>query len=215
MTDTNDIPVNPEIPASLAGETAEAPGAVDVELQESLELEEERRPSFLRWLGETLLLVLVAFALAQGIKTFVVQPYIIPTGSMIPTIEIGDRVIAEKVSYRFGEPEPGDIVVLDDPAGQHPQLIKRVVAIGGQTIDIHDGNVYIDDVLFDEPYLTGVSTEVGSVMMPLTIPNDEIFVMGDNRPNSGDARFFGSLPVSTVKGRAVATYWPLDRLGGL
>jgi len=215
MTDPIGTPVNPDTSAVRTEEAPETPGAVDVELQDSIDLEEEKRPSFLRWLGETLLLVLVAFALAQGIKTYVVQPYIIPTGSMIPTIEIGDRVIAEKLSYHFGEPEPGDIVVLDDPAGQHPQLIKRVIAVGVQTIDIRGGNVYIDDVLLDEPYLTNVTTEVGTVMMPFTIPANEIFVMGDNRPNSGDARFFGSLPVSTVKGRAIATYWPLERLGGL
>lgn len=186
--------------------------------QMALEAEVEdvpQRASFARWLGETLLLVAVAFVLAQGIKTFVVQPYIIPTGSMEPTILIGDRVIAEKVSYRFGDPQPGDIVVLDDPAGQHPQLIKRVIAVGGQTIDIRDGLVYIDGEVLDEPYLVGVKTEVGTVIMPLTVPEGDIFVMGDNRPNSGDARYFGVLPVSTVKGRAIATYWPLDRLGGL
>ncbi|MDA3937672.1 MAG: signal peptidase I [Actinomycetota bacterium] len=224
MTEMNDIPhdegFSPESLDDTLGQTAGEFPDQDSTLDESVATEAyddhvEKRPSFLRWLGETLLLVAVAFVLAQGIKTFVVQPYIIPTGSMVPTIEIGDRVIAEKVSYRFGDPEPGDVVVIDDPAGQHPQLIKRVIAVGGQTIDIDDGKVFIDGVVLDEPYLVGVTTEVGTVIMPLTIPEGEIFVMGDNRPNSGDARYFGALPVSTVKARAVATYWPLDRLGGL
>ena len=101
--------------------------------------------SFGRWLIETVLLVALAFALAQGIKTFVVQPFVIPTGSMIPTIEIGDRVLAEKLTYRFsGEPQRGDIVVFDDPDASRPQLIKRVIAVEGETIDVLDGAVYVD-----------------------------------------------------------------------
>jgi signal peptidase I len=99
-----------------------------------------RETSFGRWLLETALLVVLAFVLAQGIKTFVVQPFVIPTGSMIPTIEEGDRVIAEKLTYRFfGEPEAGDVVVFDDPTGQNPQLIKRVIAVEGQTLDVREG----------------------------------------------------------------------------
>lgn len=177
-----------------------------------------KETSFGRWLLETALLVVLAFILAQGIKTFVVQPFVIPTGSMIPTIEEGDRVIAEKITYRFfGEPQAGDVVVFDDPTGQNPQLIKRVIAVGGQTIDLRDGLVYVDGEPLTEPYVHGQPTDIGSgaVSFPAEIPEDTVFVMGDNRPNSGDSRFFGPQPIENVHGRAVWTYWPLNRFGPL
>jgi signal peptidase I len=170
---------------------------------------------FGRWLLETIVMVAIAFLLAQGIKTYVVQPYVIPTGSMEPTILIGDRVLAEKITYHFREPGPGEIVVFDDPTGRHPQLIKRIIAVEGQTLDIADGRVIVDGEVLDEPYIDGVQTDVGTEMLPVTIPEGEIWVMGDNRPNSGDSRFLGSQPVTGVRGRAFATYWPLDRIGGL
>ncbi|MDH4139992.1 MAG: signal peptidase I [Coriobacteriia bacterium] len=177
----------------------------------------EEKPGLLRWLLETILMVALAFALAQGIKAFVVQPFVIPTGSMEPTIMTGDRVLAEKISYRFHDPRQGDIVVFDDPTGRHPQLIKRVVAISGQTVDIKDGTVYVDGHPLQEPYLHGLSTEPGgdSIEYPFTVPDGDIWVMGDNRPNSGDSRYLGPQPVSSVKGRAFAVYWPLSRIGGL
>jgi signal peptidase I len=177
-----------------------------------------RETSFGRWLLETALLVVLAFVLAQGIKTFVVQPFVIPTGSMIPTIEEGDRVIAEKLTYRFfGEPEAGDVVVFDDPTGQNPQLIKRVIAVEGQTLDVREGLVYVDEEQLSEPYVHGLPTDAGSgaVTFPMVIPDNEVFLMGDNRPNSGDSRFFGPQPIENVHGRAVWTYWPLDRFGPL
>jgi signal peptidase I len=176
----------------------------------------QEETSFVRWLVETILLVLAAFLLAQGIKTFVVQPFVIPTGSMIPTIEINDRVLAEKISYRFfRQPEQGDIVVFDDPTGAHPQLIKRVIAVGGQTVDIQDGAVYVDGKKLNEPYLHGVRTDPGSVPLPVKIPVGYVWLMGDNRPNSGDSRFIGPQPISAIRGRAVWTYWPLSRFGPL
>lgn len=172
--------------------------------------------SFGRWLIETVLLVALAFALAQGIKAFVIQPFVIPTGSMIPTIEIGDRVLADKIVFRFiREPQRGDIVVFDDPNGQHPQLIKRVIATEGQVVDVQDGRVFVDGEPIDEPYTHGKQTEPGSVPMPTTVPDGQVWLMGDNRPESGDSRFFGPRSVETVRGRAFWTYWPLNRFGTL
>ncbi len=177
----------------------------------------EEETSFVRWLVETILLVAAAFILAQGIKTFVVQPFVIPTGSMIPTIEIDDRVLAEKLTYRFSRgPEYEDIVVFKDPTGAHPQLIKRVIATEGQTVDIRDGTVYIDGKALEEPYLQGVRTEPeGTVSLPIKIPKGYVWVMGDNRPNSGDSRFIGPQQVAAIQGRAIWTYWPLTRFGPL
>ncbi len=187
---------------------------------DSVEIIEPDEPatggSILRWLLETAVLILLAFALAQGIKVFVIQPFVIPTGSMKPTIMEGDRVLAEKLSYRFSrEPRAGDIVVFDDPLDQHPQLIKRVIAVGGQTIDVSDDGVLVDGVLLDEPYAQGQPTIAGSIELPVTIPDEMVWLMGDNRPNSGDSRFFGPRPVNSIRGLAFWTYWPPDRFGVL
>ena len=176
---------------------------------------EKQKDSALRWILETVVLVGLAFLLAQGIKTFIVQPYIVPTGSMIPTIEIGDRLLAEKISYRFREPEVGEIVVFADPTGQHPALIKRVIATEGQTVDIRDGAVWVDGKLLAEPYVHGKVTDPGTVAMPVKVPEGSVWLMGDNRPNSGDSRFLGPQPLTAIKGRAVVTYWPPSRVGRL
>lgn len=168
-----------------------------------------------RWLVETAFLVAVAFVLAQGIKAFVVQPFVIPTGSMIPTIAIGDRILAEKISYRLREPEIGEVVVFKDPTGQHDQLIKRIIAMEGQTVDIRGGEVYIDGVRTREEYTHGKPTEIGTIPMPIKIPEGSVWLMGDNRPNSGDARFFGPQPLETIEGRALFTYWPPSSWGPL
>lgn len=175
----------------------------------------EKETSFVRWLLETAAMVAIAFLLAQGIKTYVVQPFVVPTGSMEPTIQINDRFLAEKLSYRFGDPERGDVVVFDDPTGVHPQLVKRVIALPGEEIDIHDGNVYIDGELLPEPYLVNVLTDPGTEPLPFTVPAGEVWVMGDNRPNSGDSRFIGAQPISAIQGRAFGIYWPVAHIGGL
>jgi len=175
----------------------------------------ERTPSFIRWLAELVLMVVLAFALASGIRTYVIQPYVIPTGSMIPTIEIGERVLANKFIYRFSDPQPGDVVVFDDPTETVPTLIKRVIAVGGQTVDIREQSVFVDGVKLEESYTFGKPTEPGDVMLPITIPEGEVWLMGDNRTNSHDARWFGPQPVTILRGRAFLRYWPLNRISGL
>lgn len=177
---------------------------------------ESERPAIARWLLETVLLLAVAFALAQGVKTFLVQPFVIPTGSMTPTIGIGDYVLAEKLTYRLaGAPSQGDIVVFDDPMSQHPQLIKRVIATEGQTVDVRDDKVYIDGELLAEPYVNGLPTTPGTIVTPLIVPTGYVWLMGDNRPNSGDSRYFGPRPAASVHGRAFWTYWPPAEFGPL
>ncbi len=176
---------------------------------------EEKDAGFMRWLLETAVMVAVAFLLAQGIKTYVVQPFVVPTGSMDPTIQIGDRFLAEKLSYRWGEPERGDVVVFDDPTGSHPQLVKRVIGLPGEEIDIHDGNVYIDGEILEEPYLVDVVTDPGTEPLPFVVPAGEVWLMGDNRPNSGDSRFIGAQPITAIQGRAFGIYWPISHIEGL
>lgn len=174
--------------------------------------------SFGRWLIETVLLVLLAFAIAFGIRTFVVEPFIVPTGSMIPTIQIGNRVLAEKITYRFVRPPRyGDIVVFPDPSGQHPHLIKRVIATAGQTVDFKDGKVVVDGHTLEEPYTHGLPSAplTPDYKFPYTVPAGDLWVMGDNRTNSGDSRVFGPIPVNAVQGHAIWTYWPLGAFGRL
>ena len=174
--------------------------------------------SFTRWLIETALLVLLAFALAFGIRTFIVEPFIVPTGSMIPTIQINNRVLAEKITFRFARPPRyGDIVVFPDPKGEHPHLIKRVIATGGQTIDLREGKVYVNGNELTEPYTHGQPSEqlTPEIGFPLKVPSDSVWVMGDNRTNSGDSRVFGPVAVKNVQGLAIWTYWPLSAFGSL
>lgn len=175
----------------------------------------EKPVSFGRWLAELVLMVALAFLLASGIRTFIVQPYVVPTGSMIPTIEIQDRIIASKFIYRFDEPKPGDIVVLDDPTGTVDTLVKRVIAVGGQTVDLQGGFVVVDGVVLDEPYTHGLPSEPMTQPMPYVVPEGFVWLMGDNRTNSADSRVFGAVPLSDIRGKAFVCYWPIDRMGAL
>ncbi len=181
---------------------------------------QQEETSIVRWLIETALLVLLAFALAQGIKSFVAQPFIIPTGSMQPTIELRNYVLAEKLSYRFSRrPQYKDIVVFKNPTRDPaaPILIKRCIAVGGQTVDLRDGKVYVDGKQLDEPYTRGrPSLPLNpAIEYPFTVPANHYWMMGDNRTNSGDSREFGPVPDSDIIGHAVWTYWPVDAFGKL
>jgi signal peptidase I len=180
----------------------------------------EKQESFVHWLIETALLVLLAFALAQGIKTFVAQPFIVPTGSMLPTIELSDYLLAEKVTYRFSHPpRPGDIVVFNNPTRDPsaPILIKRLIAVGGQKVDLKDGAVYVNGKKLDEPYTHGQPSYPlnPAIKYPFVVPQGTYWMMGDNRTNSGDSREFGPVAARDIIGHAVWTYWPLSRFGEL
>lgn len=171
--------------------------------------------SFGRWLLELVVMIAVAFLIATAVRTYVIQPYVVPTGSMEPTIAIGDRVLANKFIYRFGSPEAGDIVVLDDPTGTVDTLIKRVIAVGGQTVDLRDGVVFVDGVALDEPYTYGKPSEPQIQTIPYEVPEGAVWLMGDNRTDSADSRTFGSVPLSEVRGKAFWTFWPVSRFAVL
>jgi signal peptidase I len=136
---------------------------------------------------------------------------------MEQTIKTGDMVFSEKVSYYFRTPGRGDIVTFDDPEVAGRTLIKRVIAVGGQTVDLIDGSVYVDGQKLDEPYTSGkesyplAHTASGvDVTFPYTVPAGGLWVMGDNRTASQDSRYFGSIPTSSVTGRAAMIYWPFN-----
>lgn len=166
-------------------------------------------------------MIALIVGLSWALRAFVFQAYEIPSGSMEETIMTGDMVFSEKVSYYFSEPSPGDIVTFADPEIPSRILIKRVIATEGQKVDLRDGDVYVDGKKLDEPYTDGkpsypLSNAYGiSITYPYTVPEGEIWVMGDNRTNSQDSRYFGAVPVHSVTGKAVLKYWPLSSFGVL
>ena len=168
------------------------------------------------------LIVAIVVAVTFLLRMFVFVPYEIPSGSMEDTIIPGDMVFSEKISYYMREPEQGDIVTFIDPEDPNRTLIKRVIAKEGQVVDLRDGYVYIDGVRQDEPYTGGkeswplAKTAPGvEVAFPYEVPEDCIWVMGDNRTSSQDSRYFGAVPISSVSGRAALVYWPFEHFGAL
>jgi signal peptidase I len=178
----------------------------------------DRRPSrrsTISSLLEFFFMIIAAVVLAWLIRVFVIEPYVIPSGSLIPTIQIHDQVLVNKFIYRFGSPKYRDIVVLNDPTGETPMLIKRVIAVGGQTVDLKDGKVVVDGVALDEPYTHGQPSLPGDprITYPVKLPPGTVWVMGDNRTQSKDSRWLGPQPVSGVHGKAFVVYWPPSRWG--
>ena len=179
--------------------------------------------SNLRKILEWVAVIGTAFIVAFVIKAFLFQAYYIPSPSMEPSLGIGDRVIVNKLSYNLHDVNRGDMIVFDNPSetsGEISDLIKRVVALPGETLQVQDGKVYINGNLMIEPYLmddetTGdFNTPTGCISSLETlnvcvIPDNHVFVMGDNRWNSRDSRIFGPVPVESIVGRAFVRVWPL------
>jgi signal peptidase I len=206
------IPDTPEAPRP-----AEASTLADPVPTTGTSKDDGENQSFVRWLVEFVVLVGLAFLLATGIKYFVVQPFFIPSSSMVPTLEIGDRVLVNKFIYRFTQPKPGDVIVFvaPEPTNQEMDLIKRVIAVGGQTVDIQHGYVTVDGKKLDEPYVVPSNRDDYTLPKPVRIPQGYVWVMGDNRANSSDSRVIGPQPVTAILGKAFVIYWPLDRIRGL
>ncbi len=186
------------------------------------EYQPKPKSSTLRSIGSIALIVVAIIAVSALLKAFVFHAYEIPSASMEETIMTGDLVFSEKVTYYFNDPVPGDIVTFEDPEVPSRTLIKRVVATEGQKVNLVDGAVYVDGEKLDEPYTDGQpsyplnsSFSGENVKYPYTVPAGEVWVMGDNRTNSQDSRYFGSIPASSISGRAVFTYWPPSSIGPL
>lgn len=181
-----------------------------------------RRGGCASWLVGTLA---VGVLLAVILRVFVIGAYYVPSGSMRDTIQEGDLVLGERVSLFFSDPQPGDIVTFASPITEGETLVKRVIATGGQTIDLVDGEVVVDGVTLDEPYVrrdedgepapTSSLSDLGGsadIVYPYTVPEGHVWVMGDNRTNSKDSRFFGPVSVDDVTSKALLIYWPLSDL---
>lgn len=180
----------------------------------------------------------MAIGLALGIQAFIVKPYQIPSASMEPTLDIGQRVLVNRLSYKFGDPSIGDVVVFHPPAGvdlskecgvtkkldqacpapteemSDTNFIKRIVAGPGDDLYIQDGHPVVNGEMAEEDFIR--PCRVGGVCdltEPIEIPADHYFMMGDNRGASDDSRYWGPVPRDWIIGKAFATYWPPDRVG--
>jgi signal peptidase I len=164
-----------------------------------------------RALREILETVLPALLIALLINVFVGQATRVEGQSMEPNLHTDQRLVVEKVSYRFHGPQRFDVVVLQAPKQGDELLIKRVVGLPGETVDFRDGEVYINGELLDEPFLSS-DTRPGQDSS-ITIPPLYVLVMGDNRNHSNDSRSFGPVPIENIVGRAWLSYWPPDEVG--
>jgi signal peptidase I len=194
-------------------------------------------------LVELVAIIAVAVGLAFLIQAFVVKPYKIPSGSMEPTLSVGQRILVNRIGTHFSEPKVGEIVVFHPPEGAEHGIcgpdphsvtpggaacsqavhkessvtfIKRIVAGPGDTIYIKEGHVYLNGKREKDSYIRecGASSEC-NFPTPIKIPPGHWFMMGDNRGDSEDSRFWGPIPTSWIIGEAFATYWPPDKIGGI
>jgi len=186
--------------------------------------EKGRTASRGRTIVEYVLLAVVAVAVALLIQAFLVKPYRIPSASMEDTLLIGDRVLVDRVSWRFSQPQRGDIVVFHPPF-DGPVLIKRIIGLPNDEISLSGGYVYVNGRRLDEPYVRRIDGRQEpsepfsnglpwSLQQPYEVPAGSYFVMGDNRTDSGDSREFGPIKRVQFVGRAFAKYWPPGRIGG-
>ncbi|MGH2811855.1 MAG: signal peptidase I [Actinomycetota bacterium] len=204
---------------------------------------DEKKEGLVEFLKELPILIVVAFAIALLIKTFLFQAFFIPSGSMENTLLVGDRVLVSKLSYRFGEPRRGDILVFRGPESFTPpaqdrgpignflhsvavglglrsseqDFIKRVIAVEGDEVEVKDGSVFVNGNRLRERYLHDRAPLAcsGQFCGPLEVPDNEVFVMGDNRANSRDSRVFGPIDESDIVGKAFVLIWPPDRFESL
>ncbi|MBD2042040.1 signal peptidase I [Microcoleus sp. FACHB-672] len=166
---------------------------------------------------ENIQILVIALVLAFSIRTFVAEPRYIPSDSMVPTLLMGDRLVVEKISYHFRPPTTGDIIVFAPPLAlqkdgydKDQAFIKRVIGEPGQILKIQDGQVYLNDSPLKEDY---IAQPPDYNWGPQTVPENEFFVMGDNRNNSNDSHIWGFLPKQNIIGRAWLRFWPFSRLG--
>ncbi|MGF1568534.1 MAG: signal peptidase I [Nodosilinea sp.] len=173
------------------------------------------RPSHAKGaLRETVETLGLSLLLAFGIRTFVAEARYIPSGSMLPTLEINDRLIIEKLSYDFGSPQRGDIVVFNPPESlnQKDAFIKRLIGLPGDQVEVKAGLVYINGEPQQETY---IAAKPEYQYGPVTVPEDEYLVLGDNRNESFDSHYWGFVPKDHLIGRAAFRFWPPNRVGEL
>jgi len=170
--------------------------------------------------NESLKTLALSLFLAFGIRAGVAQSFFIPSGSMEPTLQIDDRLIVDKVSYRFESPQRADVVVFPPPntaiaacglaPNSHDIFIKRIVGLPGEKVEVKDGHVYINDRPLNEKY---IAAQPQYEWGPKTVPANHYLVLGDNRNNSCDGHAWGFVPRENIMGKAVVRFWPPNRVG--
>ena len=160
---------------------------------------------------ETLDACLFAALLSLVIITFVVQAFYIPSGSMEPTLMVDDRILVAKFVYRFSPVHRGDVIVFRYPLNPQRDFVKRVMGLPGEPVRLKEGVVYVGDWAISEKGYT-IKPDFGNYG-PVAVPANQYFVLGDNRNNSEDSRFFGYVPKANIIGKAVFIYWPPPRIG--
>ena len=170
------------------------------------------------WLREWIESIVVALVIAFFIRGFIVEAFKIPSGSMIPTLEIGDRIFVNKLIYRFKEPQRGDIVVFKYPEDPKRYFVKRLVGVGNDVVEIKDGNIIINGKIIDKPpifqkvyyYNRG---KYGAYGEKIKVPARHFYFLGDNSMVSKDSRYWGFVPRKYIVGKAFVRFWPLWRVG--
>ena len=170
------------------------------------------------WKRETIETIVWALVLALILRTFVIQAFWIPSGSMLPTLQIEDRVLVAKFWNWIKEPSRGSIYVFKYPVDPERDFIKRIIGLPGDMINIQNGAVSVNGELIDEPYVKNMdrfTLRQNDIFktVPIKVPENMYFALGDNRMNSQDGRYWGFVPKSYLKGPAFFRYWPLNRIG--
>ena len=169
--------------------------------------------------------ILLSAFFAFGFRTYVAESCYIPSGSMLPTLQINDRLVVDKISYRFANPNRGDIVVFDPPAKlqSKDRFIKRLIGLPGDQIEVKNGKVYVNGNVLTEKYVaeaptyTWTKTESSDAAFTANqiVPQGHYLVLGDNRNNSADSHYWGFITKEAIVGKAVVRSWPIDRSGGI
>jgi signal peptidase I len=173
------------------------------------------RRTMLSQIMDTLKLVVFAFVISWGLRATVVDARVVPTESMLPTIQVADRLLVDKISYRFTDIDRGDVVVFHPPLNADSRrfdYVKRVIGLPGDKVEIRDGKVFINDKELIEPY---EKEKPEYIYGPIIVPEETYFVMGDNRNESNDSHYWGVLAKKNIVGKVFIRYWPLDRFGKL
>lgn len=167
--------------------------------------------NFVRDVFEVVVPAIILFLI---IRTFFLESRFVPSPSMVPTIQVQDRFLLNKTAFWFKTPERYQIVIFKPPvqAGAKEDFVKRIIGLPGETIKVHNGVVYINGKPLEESYITPDRAPIGEFNSYI-IPDGNVFVMGDNRNNSQDSRYWGPLPIKNIKGEAWWRFWPLNRMG--